>query len=312
MKRIMPSSLITFLQNTPNITRQDLFVITLPTGETMCATDGQWDITLLGSTPGWTGGQTTFFSKQFGVWTRGKITTEATVKCDSNTMDLFCVPQPNTVYPGLSVGILSAALNHLFDAATVWVYTVYMPIGNYGNVSAGVETKFQGSITKVPELSRNKVQFECADPFFLLNMKVPSRLIQTNCPWSFCDSNCTLSAANYTVNFEAAGGSTQSILVPSSAFTQAAGYFAQGVVKCLSGQNAGLSQTVKASSGTITMMVSWPMPVRAGDTFSAIKGCDKTLNTCAGTLRTNGTPESADFKVRFGGTPFVPAPTSSI
>jgi uncharacterized phage protein (TIGR02218 family) len=306
----MSSSLITFLQNTANCHKADCFIVELPTGAVLCATEGQWDITFLTTTPGWTGPQTTFKATQYGVWNRGKITSEASSKCGANTMDLTCVPQPNTTYPGLGVGILNAALNHLFDGATVWVYTAYMQIGGYGDVSAGIETKFQGTISKVPVLSRNKVQFECSDPMFLLNMKVPSRLMQSNCPWSFCDSNCTLSAPDYTVNF-AASGTDQSRLTPTESFTQADGYFAQGVVKCLTGANAGLSQTVKAyAGGVISLMVPWLLPVHAGDTFAAIKGCDKTLTMCKATVQANGT--SIDNSINNGSTPFVPAPSSSI
>jgi Phage conserved hypothetical protein BR0599/Uncharacterized conserved protein (DUF2163) len=310
MKRLMPSTLITFLQNNPNCHKADCFVIQLPTGAVLCATEGQWDITFLTSTPGWTGAQTTFKAAQYGVWSRGKITSEASAKCGSNTMDLTCIPKPGTNYPGLGLGILNAALNHLFDGATVWVYTAYMPIGQYGNVSVGIETKFQGTISKAPVLSRSKVQFECADPMYLLNMKVPSRLMQSNCPWSFCDDNCTLSAADYTVPFAANSGS-QSSLTPTVAFTQADGYFAQGVVKCLTGANAGLSQTVKAyAGGVINVMVPWLLPVHAGDTFAVIKGCDKTITTCKNTVKANGTV--IDNSINNGSTPFPPAPSSAI
>jgi hypothetical protein len=216
------------------------------------------------------------------------------------------------MYPGLSIGILNAAFNHLFDGATVWVYAAYMPLGQYGGVQV-FETKFQGTITTRPVLDMNLLQFDCADPFFLLNLKVPSRLLQSNCPWSFADGNCGLSAANFTVDFTAATGSTQYVLSPVAAFPQAAGYFAQGVVTCLTGANAGLSQTVKLNaSGTLSMTVPWLLPVAAGDTFAVIKGCDKTLTTCAGTLRANGTAETNNFKTRFGGTPFTPAPSSAM
>lgn len=311
MKRLIPSSLKTFLAANPNVLRADCFAITLPTGQVLYATDGQFDITFKTSTPGWSGAQTTFRASQYGLWKRGRITSEAGFKCASNSMDLTCVPQMGTNYPGLSIGILAAALNHLFDAATVWIYTAYMPFGSYGDVSNGIETKWQGTITKIPTLSRNLVQFECADPMYLLNMKVPSRLIDSNCGWAFADSNCGLDPANYTVDFTA-GTVTQTTLQPTSAFSQADGYFAQGVVTCLTGLNAGLSQTVKThKSGVLTLVVPWILPVAPGDTFAVIKGCDKTPSTCAGTLRANGTAETADFRVRYGGQPYTPPATAA-
>jgi uncharacterized phage protein (TIGR02218 family) len=307
----MPETLITFLQTNPNVGKADCFVIQLPTGAVLCATEGQWDVTFLTTTPGWSGAQTTFKAAQYGVWSRGKITSEAGTKCGANTMDLTCIPKAGTTYPGLGLGILNAALNHLFDGATVWVYTAYMAIGGYGDVSAGVETKFQGTISKVPVLSRAKVQFECADPMYLLNMKVPSRLMQSNCPWSFCDANCTLSAPDYTVNFTVIGGGTQTRIGSVEGFSQLDGYFTQGVIKCLTGANAGLSQTVKDfSGGVVTTMVPWLLPVHAGDTFAVIKGCDKTLTMCKSTIKTNGA--GVDNSENNGSTPFVPAPSSSV
>jgi uncharacterized phage protein (TIGR02218 family) len=310
MKRLMPGSLITALQNSRNFVKADCFVIALPTGVVMYVTEGQWDITFKSGTPGWSGAQTTFYANLYGRWSRGSITSDAGFSLSANTMSLTCVPQQGTQYPGLSVGLLAAALNHLFDAATIWVYTAYMPLGSYGNVSAGIETKFQGTITRIPTLGRNKLEFECADPLYLLNMKVPSRLMQSNCPWSFTDSNCTLLASDYTVNFTASGASTQTVLTPTSAFTQAAGYFAQGVVKCLTGANAGLSQTVKQhASGNLVIVVPWLLPVAPGDTFAVIKGCDKTLTMCKKTAKASGT--SIDNSAHFGGTPFAPVPSTA-
>ena len=65
--------------------------------------------------------------------------------------------------------------------------------------------------------------------------------------------------AAYTVAFTAKSGSTQWLLTPTSAFTQAVGYFTQGVVTCTSGANNGLAQTVKLhdASGNLELMQPW-------------------------------------------------------
>jgi len=230
-------------------------------------------------------------------------------------MDLTAIVQPDTVYPGLTIGILNAAFNHLFDNATVWVYTVYMPLGQYGNVSNGVETKWQGSIMNCDPIGRNQVKFQCADPLYLLSQKVPGRVFQTNCPYQFADARCGLTAANYTHGFWAAGTSTQTTLTATSAApnTQPDGYFTQGVVTCVTGANAGLSQTVKSyAGGVITTMSAWLLPVTAGDLFSVIRGCAKTPTACAGATYNNGTPEPQNWQLRYGGDPFMPPPSSAM
>jgi uncharacterized phage protein (TIGR02218 family) len=300
----MPSTLIAFLQANPNCIRADLFTISLPNGQTLLATSGQFDITIPTATPGWTGTTTTFSAGVWGTWTRGAITSDASFDLHSNTMDLTCVPQQGTLFPGTAAGILSAALAGLFDACEVVVQTVYFPLGRYGNVSAGVETKFVGQITTIQDIGRTIVKFQAADYCYLLNMKVPSRIIQSNCPWGFADANCSLAASTYTTNFTAATGSNGFSLTPTVAFTQAAGYFTQGVVKCLTGANNGLSQCVKLhAGGTLTVMYPWLFTPAVGDTFSVIAGCDKSVTTCT---------QKFNNLVHFGGMPLVPVPQSAV
>jgi uncharacterized phage protein (TIGR02218 family) len=304
MKRLMPSSLITFLQANPNCVRAHLYSIALPNGSSLLATDGSFDLTIPAGTPGWLGSTTTFSASLWGRWSRGAITSEAAFSFNSNTMDLTCVPQQGTAFPGSPMGILAAARNGLFDACEVYVYAVYMPLGQYGNVSAGVETKFRGQITDIQDIARTSVKFQCADYCYLLNIKVPSRIIQTNCPWSFADANCGLSPASYTTTFTAATGSTGWTLTPTVAFTETSGYYTQGVVKCITGSNNGLSQCIKLhdATGNLEMICPWLLPVAAGDTFTVIAGCDKSVTTCTQKFKNLG---------RFGGMPFVPVPATA-
>ena len=308
MKRLMSSTLIAWLAANPNCLKADLFQITLPTGTVMYMTEGQFKITVPSGTSGWTGATTTFEATKYGRWQRGAITSEASYSMKSNTMSLTCTPQPATVYPSTTVGILNAALNGLFDAAAVMVYTAYMPQGQYGTLApGGIETKFAGIITRPSDINRAKVVFECADPLYLLNMKVPTRLFQANCPYTFGDSNCdptgTIKTAN-TQAFTAASGSNQNTLVPATAFSQAAGTFTQGVVTCTAGNNKGLSQSVEVhASGKLTVTMPWLMAVQVGDTFSVLAGCDRTPTTCL-TKFSN--------QIHFGGMPFTPVPTNAI
>jgi uncharacterized phage protein (TIGR02218 family) len=301
----MPNGLIAFLSANPNCVRADLFEITLPNGEYLLATDGQFDVTVPSGTDGWTGATTTFSASLWGTWTRGAITSEASFSMAANTMQLTCLPQLGTTYPGAPTGILSAALNGLFDACQIKVWTVYIPIGGYNDVSAGVETKFWGQITKIDSLARNKVVFECADFCYLLNVKIPSRVIQANCPWGFADANCSLSASSYTTTFTAATGTTSWIMTPSSAFGHAAGYYTQGVVTCTSGANIGLSQCVKLhdSSGNLELMYPWIFPPTVGDSFKVIAGCSKAASDCG---------QKFNNLIHFGGMPFTPVPQSVV
>jgi hypothetical protein len=302
----MPSSLISFLQANPNCTRADLFAITLPTGTTFYATDGQFDITVPSGTNGWAGSTTTFSTTQYGRWKRGAITSEASFNLQANTMALTCVPQQGTQYPGIQVGLLNAALNHLFEPAQVKVYTAYMPSNQYGNVSNGIETKWFGYIVKINDINRTEVVFDCGDPNFLASEKVPKRLIQTDCPWSYGDSNCNPVGGIKQQTFTCSSATTTWTVVPSSVTgnMSTAGFYTQGVIKCTIGKVAGLSQTVKLhASGTFTLDQPWIVAPAAGDTFIITAGCDKTVTTC---------DQKHGNKIHFGGMFDVPVPITGL
>jgi uncharacterized phage protein (TIGR02218 family) len=311
MKRLMSAALIAALQTNLNVIRADLFVITLPTGTVMYVTDGQFDITLPAGTLGFPATSpavnTTFLAATYGRWTRGSITSEAGFSLSANSMTLTCVPQPTTVYPGTTVGILNAVFNGLFDAATISVYTTYFALDNYGACLANsVEVKFFGFIEKITDVNRTKVEFEVQDPLFVLNEKVPKRVIQSNCPWGFGDVNCNPPGglAAFTQAFTAKAGSTQTVLTPVSAFAQAAGYFTQGVVACTAGANVGLSATVKLhdATGNLNVVLPWLFLIVAGDTFVVVAGCDKTAPTCI---------TKFNNKIHFGGAISVPVPSQA-
>lgn len=283
MKRLMPQILISWLATQPPRTKADLFTIALSTGSTIYATSGQMDIVVPSGTAGWTGSTTTFSSTLYGQWSRGPITSEGSFALSANTMDLTLVPQAGTLFPNLQIGILDAAMNGLFEMANVTVYTAYMPWGEYGNVSYGLETKFFGTLAQAKSIDRGtKAEFEVGDPMYWFNQKVPMRIIQANCPWSYGDVNCNPPGGKVTVTFTAKTGSTQTILTPNSAFSQATGYFSQGPVKCTIGANAGLSLNVKThdSSGNLELDGSWLLPPAVGDTFVVTAGCDRTYPTC--------------------------------
>lgn len=78
------------------------------------------------------------------------------------------------------------------------------------------------------------------------------------------------------------------------------GYFKQGVVQFNSGPNAGQSRViVHYESGALTVIPPLPFAPAPGDTFSAVPGCDKSLNVCRNKFINSE---------HFGGQPWVPSP----
>jgi uncharacterized phage protein (TIGR02218 family) len=92
---------------------------------------------------------------------------------------------------------------------------------------------------------------------------------------------CGLDPASYTFT-----GSVSAVSTPkwkfSTSLTQADAYFSAAVLTWTSGNNAGLSCTVKSQiGGVLDLFVPTAFTIQAGDTFSIQAGCDKTAETCA-------------------------------
>jgi hypothetical protein len=76
------------------------------------------------------------------------------------------------------------------------------------------------------------------------------------------------------------------------------GYFDRGVITFTSGLNNGFSMEVKSyTTGQITLALPMPYAVAAGDTYSLVAGCDKSLTTCR---------DRFDNIVNFRGEPYLP------
>jgi len=110
------------------------------------------------------------------------------------------------------------------------------------------------------------------------------------------DSRCGLSEAAYTHSATVTGASKKWL---NTALPQADGYFSQGRVVFVSGDNTGVMRTVKRYAGGQFFLVS-PLPYvpQAGDAFDAVAGCDLSSATCAGRF---------DNLARRRSFPFVPA-----
>lgn len=80
-------------------------------------------------------------------------------------------------------------------------------------------------------------------------------------------------------SFQAQG--TALLSTPPAANTFPADYFVNGVITWLSGENTGVSSEIFLQDGaTLNLNEPMPFPIGAGDSFSIIVGCDRTLEMC--------------------------------
>lgn len=86
---------------------------------------------------------------------------------------------------------------------------------------------------------------------------------------------------------------------------QATGYFSLGMVKWDTGNNAGLSQSIREhrAGAQLIMFGAMPFNVQVGDTFTAYPGCDKLLTTCQNKFVN---------QANFAGAPYIPSPETAV
>lgn len=98
----------------------------------------------------------------------------------------------------------------------------------------------------------------------------------------------------YTFNISAAGGE---VFIN---FDYSMGYFAYGLVKWLTGNNANAQMEVRSFGlGHVTLAMPMPRPIQVGDTYIITAGCDKQFGTCR---------DRWNNIVHFRGEPYVPGP----
>jgi uncharacterized phage protein (TIGR02218 family) len=263
------------------------------------ATSGQVDITY---------NLTTFYSSKYGAWQRGKVTSEASFGLHSNSMSLTVLSPATLLFLSSSVSYMAAALAGLFDAALVQVFTAYWPLNAQPNpylASLGVENKFVGYILPDGQIGRSKIEFSVADPLLILNQKTPPNIIQASCRHTLYNPNCTLSASSFASSNTVGAGSTTQSITTGTVLGNSPPYYSQGFITFTSGQNSGLTYSIKSQGSTSNILLASKtlLPVTIGDSFTIYAGCDKTTATC--NSRFNNL-------IHFGGQPFVPNPEVAI
>lgn len=119
------------------------------------------------------------------------------------------------------------------------------------------------------------------------------------CPAALGDSECTVNLAAHTVTGTIDAVDATGLLITDAARNEADNTFAYGIVTMTSGNSNGYSMEVKSSlaAGSFTLQQPLPFGVAAGDTYSLVKGCDKTFATCKNTFNN---------AVNFRGFPHMP------
>ncbi len=266
----------------------DLFLFTLSGGMQLRYCSGEGDISWNSGT--WNAGGTSgpYFIRE---GSNARCHWKTGVEVDTLVFDVM--PGSATV-AGLAFS--SAVQKGVFDGAELTLYRAFMP--SYGNMAQGTVIMFAGRVAEI-DIGNSRITFTINSHLELLNQKLPRNLYQAGCINTLFDTACGLNAEIFAVNGAAASGSAaHSVNATLAANT---GYFDLGKITFTSGDNNGISRSVKAyvkgAPGTVSLMSPLPSAPAAGDTFNIYPGCDKQQNTCSGKFSNIA---------RFRGFPYIP------
>lgn len=196
--------------------------------------------------------------------------------------------------------MVQAFHNGVLDGARFKLQRVFMD-GHSVDHQDTVITLFDGRIIE-PEFDRNIIQANVASDLDVLAVKMPRNLYQPSCLNSLFDTACGLLRSDYAMTTYIEAGSSLNRLVCN--LNQPQGYFSQGVVEFMTGQNQGLKCTIRLhESGALLLTLPLRDAVQVGDEIKVYPGCDKRLETCSNRFNN---------RERFRGMPFVPVPETAI
>lgn len=277
------SALIALLNGSDQFLMVDLFTITLASGTVARYTTADVDITHGGHV----------FSSRGTLLKRGTV--RSVIGLEVDTLDMRVFADASHLLEGRP--FVACAMSGSLDGATVLLERAFLSA--WTSPPVGSVTLFSGRVSDVSG-SRTEVKVVAKSDIELLNIKLPRNIYQASCLNTVYDPSCAASKSAKTVSGTVTGGTTHSI---TSARSESAGWFEQGVLAFTSGDNAGVFRTVKSyADGVFGFALPLPHVPNIGDAFSVFPGCDKTQSTCASKFNN---------VIHFRGFPYIPVPETA-
>jgi uncharacterized phage protein (TIGR02218 family) len=233
---------------------------------------------------------------------RSRMTVRNTVEIPELEVKLFALDQVQLDGQNLKTAVHNGA----FDGATLEMWRVFMPTP--GDTSLGPVFMFSGRMSQAV-ITASGVTFTAKGDNVLMNQQTPRNLYQTTCLHTFCDAGCTLLESNYTVANTAGNGATTTF-VPWGVAPASPTLFVQGKItfntaNAGGGICAGQIRTVRNADST-GVYLTYPLygSPEAGDAYTAMIGCARTLGACKG--HTDKNANAVDNSQNFRGEPWVP------
>lgn len=289
------AGVLTYLQNPSSYfpKKADLYTVTLLDGVTVYRwTDFDATVTYTTDT----------FLPQGPLLRRSRLGVKNTVEVPELIINLAAL---DTDFVG-GLGVKQQLHNGWFDLATVQLSRAVLLLNYVGQI-VGVDMLgaypgglFTGRMSTV-KLTAIGAELTIKGANVVMNQDAPRNTTQVPCMHTFCDANCTLAKATYTIS-NTVGASPTRIFIPWGSVPGTPSKYSYGTLTMTSGAASGQKRSVKQAT-TAGLLLQYPLynTPSPGDTFSVLEGCDKTLNTGSGQ-----DCSSRSNTQHFRGFPFIP------
>ena len=173
--------------------------------------------------------------------------------------------------------ITEADIRHgLFNAAFVKIF-----LTNYEKTSQGSFTIFAGTVSETT-ICNNKIVLQLLGTINSVLSNKVGALFSPQCRAQFCDYECKLDEKQFTKL-----GHVSTVLEKYKTFKDGSlsapyRYYRYGIIRFLTGNNKQITVEVRTNShDTVYLNSRVPYPIRVGDQYSILAGCDKNFHTCA-------------------------------
>lgn len=196
---------------------------------------------------------------------------------------------PSTIKAGADMSVGDLDVQGAFDteyvtaedllAGRYWGASFFVAEVLWDDLAAGTDVLKTGWIGTVREIG-GKFLAELLDLNARLQQTIGEVYSQA-CRATLGDSRCGVVLSSYAGTVVAA--TSRRVFSQTIASAQYEGFFQFGRLTWTSGANDGLSMDVQAHDGdTVSLFLPMPFDVTAGDTFTMVGGCDKSLAMCRG------------------------------
>lgn len=209
---------------------------------------------------------------------RSKIAYHSNMQVDNVTL--------NIGISGVTVGANNYTIPQLIAMGALRKASVEIYIVNWPTVTSSLFL-FKGFTTGNISYNQGSMTLECNSELDKLNTLFPKIIYTELCQHEHFRTGtyaCNLTKASYKVSGVVTSTNT-TYTVGATAFLFAAyasGYWTHGELIWTSGQNTGLSFSVKThTDGYVALRAATPFPIQVLDEFDVYPGCDRTGATCA-------------------------------